>query len=181
MIEYSDFDPELAAERDGDGELLYWMGSPAVHVLNLAFVRRLNEGGFKLPWHLAEKSISCINERGERVDPEEKNGVKFETFIFDAVPLAGNPLIFEMSRAEEWAPLKRPQGEESPATVRAFLRDLYAGWLREGGVPLPEDFGGDIEISPLFALDAEDVKARLDPAAVDLSGDILIGAGGIVR
>jgi len=181
VIEYSDFDPKLAEERDGDGELRYCMGSPAVHVLNLAFVRKLNEGGFKLPWHLAEKSIPYVNERGERVDPGEKNGVKFETFIFDALPLAGNPLIFEMSRVEEWAPLKRPAGEESPAAVRAFLDNLYAGWLREGGVPLPGDFAGDIEISPLFALDAEDVKAKLDPAAVDLSGNILIGADGIVR
>ncbi len=181
VIEYSDLDARLADERDGDGELRYWMGSPAVHVLNLAFVRRLNEGGFKLPWHLAQKSISCIDEQGERVDDEEKNGVKFETFIFDALSFAANPLIFEMSRAEEWAPLKRPEGEESPATVRAFLHNLYADQLREAGVPLPEDYAGRIEISPLFALDAEDIKAGLDPADIDLSGDILIGVDGIVR
>jgi UDP-N-acetylglucosamine/UDP-N-acetylgalactosamine diphosphorylase len=184
VIEYSDFDPELAKLRDANGQLVYRLGSPAVHILNLDFVRRLNEGVFALPYHVAEKSVQCINENGELVTPKEKNGIKFETFIFDALPLTRQWMILEMSREREWAPVKNATGIESPGSTREFLTEMYAAWLESAGVKIPRAAGKSkikIEISPVFALDAAELKSKLNPKSVDPRHDIAIGPNGPVK
>jgi len=179
VIEYSDFDPIMAAERDANGELVYCLGSPAVHTLSLGFIRRLNESGFALPYHIAEKTMPCIDERGQFV--ERKNGLKFETFIFDALPLAKKWVILEMDRQEEWAPLKNRDGDESPATVRAFLTETAARWLEAAGCRVPRIEGRPavhIEISPLYALDAEELAQKLKGVRLNIKSDLVIGPEG---
>ncbi|HEY1357864.1 MAG TPA: hypothetical protein VGF21_06135, partial [Thermoleophilaceae bacterium] len=65
----------------------------------------------------------------------------------------------------------------SPETVRARLSAVYAGWLEEAGVAVPRGADGapahPIEISPLVALDAGELAARVDPA-LDVSGAVLL-------
>jgi hypothetical protein len=50
--------------------------------------------------------------------------------------------------------------------------ELYAGWLEQAGYMLQRDKGmKSIEISPLFALDAEELKQRkfkIDPQADEI-------------
>jgi UDP-N-acetylglucosamine/UDP-N-acetylgalactosamine diphosphorylase len=86
-------------------------------------------------------------------------------FVFDALPLARQALAVETSRREEFEPLKNAEGENSPATVRQALSDLFAGWLEQAGIAVARRPDGTaavpIEISPLFALDAEELRARL--------------------
>jgi UDP-N-acetylglucosamine/UDP-N-acetylgalactosamine diphosphorylase len=47
------------------------------------------------------------------------------------------------------------------------MSDLFAGWLEGAGATVPRRPDGSvpfgIEISPLFALDAEELKAKLAP------------------
>jgi len=50
------------------------------------------------------------------------------------------------------------------------MSDLHAGWLEYAGATVPRRPNGTvpfgIEISPLFALDAGELKSKLDPGMV---------------
>ncbi len=85
VVEYSDLNQEDMYALEPDGSLKYWAGSIGIHMLSVDFVERENKGGFKLPYHIALKSIPYLDEQGVLIEPREKNGVKFETFIFDAL------------------------------------------------------------------------------------------------
>ena len=177
MIEYSDLPDELADRRGADGGLELWAGSMALHLIDLAFAVRLAEGGGRLPFHRALKPVPYVDERGRAIEPAVANAVKFEQFIFDALPLASRAAVVETDRETEFEPLKNASGPASPDTVRARLSALYAGWLEAAGVEVPrgEDRAPDhpIEISPLVALDAADLAGRVD-RAIPVTGPVLL-------
>jgi UDP-N-acetylglucosamine/UDP-N-acetylgalactosamine diphosphorylase len=164
VIEYSDLDPEAASLREADGRLRFRAGSIAVHVLERAFVERQTEQGLRLPFHVARKKVPYVDADGCPVEPRERNGIKFETFIFDALPEAETTVTQEVVRQDEFAPVKNATGADSPETARRLLSDLYGRWLRGGGADVPEDaeghVRGNVEISPLFALDAEECARK---------------------
>ena len=85
VIEYSDLPLELAGRRVPEGPLELWAGSIAVHIFERSFIERL-VGDQKLPFHRAIKKVACIEDSGQMVKPDEPNAVKFEQFIFDALP-----------------------------------------------------------------------------------------------
>lgn len=170
VIEYSDLPAELAEAREPDGRLRYAAGSIAIHLMELDFVRRLVSGAGQLPFHRAIKKVPHVDERGQPVSPSEPNAVKFEQFIFDALPLAERYCVVETDRAVEFEPLKNAIGTESPATVRQRMSDLFAGWLESAGATIPRRPDGSvpfgIEISPLFALDAAELRRKVQPGMV---------------
>lgn len=165
VIEYSDLDPELAQRRNPEGGLELWAGSIAVHLLEREFVERLMESGGKLPFHRAVKKVPYVNSDGQQVQPDAPNAIKFETFIFDALPLAKRFAIMETSRQHEFEPLKNASGPDSPASVRQRMSELFADWLETAGATvhrLPDgSIPFDIEISPLYANDAAELKSKL--------------------
>lgn len=156
VIEYSDMRPEDMAARNEQGELLYWAGNIAVHVLSLAFVRRLNEGGFALPYHRAIKVVEALDGKSR---PRVLTGWKFETFLFDAIPLARKSCCLEVRREEEFAPVKNREGVDSPQTARSAMNALFRRWLHQAGARVDPEV--QVEICPLFALDGEELKAKL--------------------
>ena len=93
IIEYSDLPDEKAEERDSNGALRYRAGSPAIHIIRRDFIEKFADESLSLPYHRAEKKVPFINDQGELIKPETPNAVKFETFIFDALPMAKNPVI----------------------------------------------------------------------------------------
>jgi UDP-N-acetylglucosamine/UDP-N-acetylgalactosamine diphosphorylase len=139
VIEYSDLPESLAQETDAQGALKWWAGSIAIHILDAGFIRQLNQGGFQLPYHKAEKAVPCIGADGNPVDlkPGEKNAVKFETFIFDALPCAERTVVMETPRQEDFSPVKNAKGEDSPETAQRDMMELYARWLAAAGVKVP--------------------------------------------
>jgi len=162
VIEYSDISGEKQHARDDQGNLLYSHGSIAIHILNLGFLR--SHSG-RLPLHVAEKKIQTWvpDEKGGAM--QERTGIKFEMFIFDALADAENPLFFETSREEEFAPLKNKTGRDSIQTCRQGMMNLYARWLMANEVGVPMQEGGPvhrIEISPLVAGDAESLRESLN-------------------
>jgi UDP-N-acetylglucosamine/UDP-N-acetylgalactosamine diphosphorylase len=166
VVEYSDLPGELAERRDEDGELTYWAGSIAVHCLEVAFVRDLTEGGLRLPYHRAVKAVPHVDGEGRQVEPDAPNAVKFETFLFDALPAARRAVTVEVRREDEFSPIKNAEGADSPATARRALNDLYARSLEAAGVVVPRDADGrpvDLEIDPRRALDAGELAASLPP------------------
>lgn len=167
VIEYSDLSEEDSAARNADGSLKFRAGNLAIHVFDVAFVENLNRGGLKLPWHVAHKKIAYLNEHGVRVIPEEPNGYKFETFVFDALQYAEKTAILEVPREFEFSPVKNARGIDSPATARRDQINVFGGWLEIAGLTVPRDAQnnvvGDIEISPLFALDEAEFLSKIDP------------------
>ncbi|MDR3634815.1 MAG: UTP--glucose-1-phosphate uridylyltransferase [Isosphaeraceae bacterium] len=180
VIEYSDLFPklaELAEKRAPEGNLELWAGSIAIHVLERSFIERLL-GAHALPFHRAVKKVPYVDESGKKVEPTAPNAVKFERFIFDALPLAQRWTLVETDRAVEFEPLKNATGPDSPATVRQRMSDLFAGWLERAGASVARRPDGSvpfgIEISPLFALDAAELRDKLEPGRV-VDGPLYLG------
>jgi UDP-N-acetylglucosamine/UDP-N-acetylgalactosamine diphosphorylase len=94
-------------------------------------------------------------------------GIKFETFLFDALPLADRSITLEVLREEEFAPVKNLTGVDSLESSRHMQTSLYASWLNRLGIEVGN--GISVEFSPLFALDFEELnlKAALLPRAIE--------------
>ena len=111
VIEYCDLPNELAHAADANGQLKYWPGSIAIHIFSRPFLERITATEQGLPFHLAFKAVPHIDSNGNLVQPTTANAIKFERFIFDALPLARQVAIIET--AEEFAPVKNDSGEDS--------------------------------------------------------------------
>jgi UDP-N-acetylglucosamine/UDP-N-acetylgalactosamine diphosphorylase len=177
VIEYSDLGQEEMNARGPDGELKYWAGSIAVHMIQVAFLRRLKREKLELPFHRAEKKVPCIDAQGKPVEPDKPNGVKFESFIFDALGHARRTVSLEVLRREEFSPVKNAHGMDSPETARRDFMELFGSWLKDAGVALPRrEDGGlavQVEISPLVALDREEAVAKI-PRDLAIQGDLYL-------
>jgi UDP-N-acetylglucosamine/UDP-N-acetylgalactosamine diphosphorylase len=170
IIEYSDLPAELARQTDDQGRLRLWAGNPAIHLFSVDFLRRVTRGETRLPFHVAHKKVPHIDETGQSINPDKENALKFEMFIFDALPMAERWVVVESSRREEFAPVKNATGVDSPATAKQAISDLAADWLIRAGVRVLRDAGGSasvaLEISPLFALDAEELATKVKKGTV---------------
>ena len=174
VIEYSDLPNELARARNADGSRKFDAGSIAIHILSRRFVERLtaDPASFGLPWHRALKKVPCVDAAtGRRTDPPEPNAIKLESFVFDALPLARNPIVVETDRAEEFSPVKNATGVDSVETTRRDMNRRAARWLESAGFGIartpPGEPDGTFEISPLLALDAEHLaERRLTPEQI---------------
>ena len=166
IIEYSDLPEELAKQTDDNGKLRLWAGSPAIHVFDLDFLARITAGQGQIPFHVARKKVPYLDEAGNPVQPQKENALKFEMFIFDVLPRADRWTVVETARREEFEPLKNATGDDSPATVKQAMSDLSADWLTKAGVAVPKKADGNaavpLEISPLYALDAEELAGKVD-------------------
>ena len=163
VIEYSDLPDAVANRRREDGSLEIWAGSIAVHAMDVAFLRRMTKTAGGLPFHVARKKVPHVDSAGHRVEPTAPNAIKFERFIFDLMPSAENALVVEVDTARHFAPLKNGPGEKSDTahTVRAQMIDLHSKWLRRAGARVSERV--PVEISPLYALDAEQLAEKVTP------------------
>lgn len=176
--EYSDLTEQQKFMTTPDGKLLYGLGSIAIHMLRVDFVRKETRQGFKLPFHLAEKKSALLDRNGNLVEPKEKNVYKFETFIFDALRDSERTSILEVNRHEEFSPLKNKTGEDSEESCRRDMSSLHASWLAEAGVHVPRDKDGrpahPVEISPLYALDEDQLESKV-PKDLDVQGPLYLG------
>ena len=167
IVEYSELTPEQAARCDDNGNWIFWAGNTAIHVFDREFLEQLAEDGGKLPLHVARKNVAFIDDRGETIkpdDPARPNAMKLERFIFDALPIAERTLIVEGNRAREFNPVKNRDGADSPATSRAALSRIGREWLTAAGHTVAED--QSVEISPLQALDADELAQKLTSGAL---------------
>lgn len=168
-IEYSDLSDELRYAKADDGALLFNAGNIAVHAMRRDFVERLTEGGgLDLPWHVARKNLKVVGPDGAQA---EVPGVKFETFVFDALGKAGRSVTLEVDRAEEFSAVKNADGSDSPASCREDLTRIGRGIVGEDAA------GADaVEVDPVAAESAAEYAERRDALALDRSD-----AGLVVR
>jgi UDP-N-acetylglucosamine/UDP-N-acetylgalactosamine diphosphorylase len=151
-----------------------------VHIIAVAFAEKLaTDPEFELPFHRAEKKVPHIDlQTGKPVKPESPNAVKLERFIFDAIPLCRGSIVLETERVEEFAPIKNAEGVDSPATSHAIQTERAARWLTAAGVNVPrrEDGTPDctLEISPLTALEAEDLRGKILPRRIERGASVAL-------
>ncbi len=172
VIEYSDMPKELANARDANGQLRFLCGSIAIHIIGVNFIEKLaTDPAFALPYHRAEKKIPCISiTTGEPINPTTNNGVKLERFVFDALARCKNSIVYETDRVEEFAPIKNATGIDSTESSRELQTLRAARWLEAAGVKVPTTTEAKpdciIEISPLTATSAEELKGKQLPADI---------------
>ncbi|MHC4122276.1 MAG: UTP--glucose-1-phosphate uridylyltransferase [Planctomycetota bacterium] len=166
VIEYSDLPDNIAEKTDPDNSLVFQLGSIAIHIISTSFVEKLNFKGFSLPLHKAVKKISHIDSKGNFIEPDKPNGVKLESFVFDALSLASKSIILETLRSEEFAPVKNATGDDSPEVTKKIMIERAAAWLESAGISVPKKPDGSpdcaIEIAPSFAVKKEDIRTKLD-------------------
>jgi len=154
--------------KDSDGGILYSAANPAIHLFSIPFVSELTDSdNISLPFHIARKNITAVVD-GKHSDI---SGYKFEKFVFDALPLAAKNVIMEISRDEEFAPVKNASGQDSAASARELMTNLNRKWLAEKNIPVPVNVQ-EIEISPLTALTSGDLP---DGIVVADKEKVLIG------
>ncbi len=154
VVEYSDLPMERQREVDAAGRLRFIAGSVAIHVFSRGFIERMAKGDEALPFHRADKKIPCVDADGNAVKPAKPNGVKFEMFVFDALPFARSSVTIEAPRGDDFSPVKNAEGVDSPQTCRDDQIRQWVRWLRAAGVEVASDATGlapfALEVSPLF-------------------------------
>ena len=193
VIEYTNLPDELAEQRDDDGELAFKCGNTATHAIRIDFIEKLNTrptetgtGGFALPWNRAEKKVAYIDlDTAEEIKPDTPNAIKLETFVFDALPLAEESIVYETDRVDEFAPIKNadtPEGEapakDSPESSRQLQTERAARWLEANRVKVPRKDDGSvdavIEIPQITAIYPEDLKGKALPSSIEPGAEVLL-------
>ncbi len=188
VIEYSNLPDELAEQTTEDGELRFRAGSIALHCIRVDFVESINTSaqGFSLPFNRAEKKVPFYDEAaGQTVTPGEANAVKLETFVFDALPMCEDSIIYETDRVDEFAPIKNadtpddePDATDSPASSKKLQTERAARWLEAAGVAVPRTADGQvdavIELKQTTAIYPDDLKGVELPTKVEPGGELLL-------
>ncbi len=110
------------------------------------------------------------------IKPDKPNAVKLEQFVFDAIPLAKNAMVYTTDRAEEFSPVKNAEGVDSPETCRRDQIRRPARWLRDAGAEVPyrgTEPDAKIEISPLKAVSPDDLKGKPLPVKQIKPGSVV--------
>ncbi len=153
MVEYTEMTEEQC-NRKKNGKLYFLYGSPAIHVFDREFLER--EAAKAMPLHLAFKKIPTVVD-GKVVKASEPNGYKFEKFIFDVLPNAKKVAFMAFEQKDEFSPVKNAEGSDSPETCRSDMQNKWRRMLNEAGVTVDEKI--PVEIDPVYALDASDIKS----------------------
>jgi UDP-N-acetylglucosamine/UDP-N-acetylgalactosamine diphosphorylase len=170
VVEYSELDPDSAKEVKKDGELLYNWSNICMQYYSRKFLEKIcKEDLSLLEHHLARKSIQTVDG--------QVNGVKLEKFIFDVFPHAKKTCLVEVSRSEEFAPVKNAFGcdRDSPDTAKKLLMSLHRQWAEHAGANIVSAIGeedGGIEISPRISYGGENLAARCHGQLIE-SGTII--------
>lgn len=155
-LEYSDLPEGFAEQRAKDGGLRFRAGNIAIHFFDLAFAEEMAEAA--LPLHLAHKEVHALHAGSAEAVPCQ--GIKFETFVFDALSLADVALVQNCEREEEFAPVKNRTGADSIQSSREALDFRVRKWMAQADGPTLSS-GGLAEMAPNVCYDQQDLAARI--------------------
>lgn len=157
LVEYSEFPETLAKQKNDEGKLSFRYGNTAIHLLSVDFVSKCVQRDF--PCHIARKKMDFWDPIcGKKICGEI---YKLERFIFDALPYAKNPLLFEVERSEEFSPVKNVQGEDSLLTCKRDQCQRWLNWLKK---KLCEDFEKKLDVS---GIENNNLKLEISPTFAD--------------
>jgi UDP-N-acetylglucosamine/UDP-N-acetylgalactosamine diphosphorylase len=162
ILEYSEITKEMAERLDEHGRLQFGAGNICNHFYTIDFLRCKILPNIGKMYHIARKKIPYYDDESKTtVQPSENNGIKFETFIFDVFPLSEKMAVFEIGRADEFAPVKNEAGSpsDSPDTALVMMSKLAQKWVTNAGGNLVGSVDeGICEISPLTSYNGEGLE-----------------------
>ena len=120
IVEYYEMTDDMRNLRDENGNLLYNFGVTLNYLFRLKRLEDIRSQ--KLPIHIVEKKIPCLDENGKEVKPEAPNGYKFEDLVLDMIHMMDSCLPYEVVRENEFAPVKNKEGADSVDTARELLK-----------------------------------------------------------
>lgn len=118
IIEYYELTDELAAAKDENGDPAYYFGVILNYLFRISDLEKIRERN--LPLHVVEKKITCLDEQGNQVKPEQPNGYKYEQLVLDMIHELDSCLPFEVERRKEFAPIKNKTGVDSVESARVL-------------------------------------------------------------
>ncbi|CAD5119924.1 DgyrCDS8503 [Dimorphilus gyrociliatus] len=167
VVEYTEITSETAEKRCCDGSLLYSVGNITNHYFHFDFLMKVCSGNQELLHHVAKKKIPFLNKKGETEKPTMPNGIKMEKYVFDVFQFAKRFVVWEVSRDDEFSPLKNADGakDSTPTTCKNMFLDLCRRYVVKAGgsfsnTEKEEDFV--CEISPLRSYSGEDLKESIE-------------------
>eukprot|EP01135_Chromosphaera_perkinsii_P008098 Nk52_evm14s1129 gene=Nk52_evmTU14s1129 len=184
VVEYSEISDETAQSLNENGSLKFNCGNIANHFFHFEFLKRVcaNHEDM-LVHHIAKKKIPTIDDKGAPLAPVAPNGIKLELFIFDVFPHSTNMAVLEVSRREEFSPLKNKPGsaKDCPETCKKHLMKLHRQYIAKAGGDLSgstlqttskneftkesdteEETTFICEISPLVSYAGEGLEAKVN-------------------
>lgn len=114
---------EIAYELTNDNELKYKEAHIMCNLYTLDALKFLSEQ--KLPYHIAFKKNSYLDESGKEIIPFKPNSYKLESFIFDGFPYFDDIALLRGDREENFAPIKNKEGKDSPATAKVLYKNYH--------------------------------------------------------
>ena len=160
VVEYSEITKTQAEQIDPKtGELAFRAGNIANHFYTLQFLEGVKGFEDELAYHIARKKIPHVQiPTGGFVKPIQPNGMKLEMFVFDVFPFTKRFSVLEVSRSEEFSPLKNAPGtgSDDPETSRKDLLSQHKRWLEAAGANLEESV--EVEVSPLVSYAGEGLE-----------------------
>lgn len=123
VVEYTEITEEMANRVDENGELAFGESHLNCNMFNIKGIEKI--GDEKLPYHVAFKKATYMNENGEIIVPTEPNSYKFESFIFDAFEKLESMEILRVKREDEFAPVKNAEGVDSPETATKLYIEFH--------------------------------------------------------
>jgi UDP-N-acetylglucosamine/UDP-N-acetylgalactosamine diphosphorylase len=159
IVEYSDISKEMSERRGEDGRLAFGAGNICNHFYTLDFLTKVVVPNLGNMYHIARKKIPYYDDSTKStVKPTENNGIKLESFIFDIFPLSKSMAVLDVSREEEFAPVKNPPGtdSDSPDTARRLFSNVAKKWLKDAGATLIGNMESDLcEVGPMKSFNGE--------------------------
>lgn len=121
-------------------------------------------------YHVARKKIPYADGDGATVKPNENNGVKLESFIFDVFPLSSNMAVLSVPRDEEFSPVKNPPGSnvDSPDTALAMLSQQAIAWIEFSGGKVDQSESSVCEVLPSVSYGGEGLENLVDNKTIKL-------------
>lgn len=119
IVEYYELTDKMRNEVNAKGERVYNYGVILNYIFNVEELEKIVK--YSLPYHVVEKKIACLDDKGNVVKPEMPNGCKFEQLVLDMIKLSKSCLAFEVVREKEFAPIKNRVGVDSVETARELL------------------------------------------------------------
>lgn len=120
VVEYYELTDEMMNAKTEDGKPAYNFGVILNYLFHVPELSAIVDA--KMPLHVVEKKIPCLDADGNLFKPEKPNGYKYETLILDMIHLLDSCLVFEVERKREFAPIKNPTGIDSVESARELLR-----------------------------------------------------------
>lgn len=119
IVEYYELTDEMRNARDEQGDYAYYFGVILNYLFRVEDLEQMMAS--RMPLHIVEKKIECLDEDGNLIKPQEPNGYKYESLVLDMIHELDSCLPFEVERGREFAPIKNAVGVDSVESARKLL------------------------------------------------------------